>query len=48
MTDLATAAHGFDPQVAGGWLLFLDMILCAALFAFWDKAGRIKIKLGKR
>ena len=33
-------------QVVGGWLLLADMILAAVLFAFWDKAGRLRI--GKR
>ena len=38
----------FDWQILGGWLLFADMLLAALLFAFWEKAGRMKIRLGKR
>lgn len=37
-----------DPGVAGGWLLFIDMILCATLFMFWEKAGRIGRAPSKR
>ena len=29
-------------QVIGGWVLFTDMVLTAVLFAFWEKAGRMR------
>lgn len=37
----------FEPstiQVAGGWLLLADMIFAAVLFAFWEKAGQMRLK----
>ena len=38
----------FDLQALGGWILFADMVLAAVLFAFWEKAGRMRIRLGRR
>lgn len=33
-------------QIVGGSLLLIVMIMAAVLFAFWEKAGRLRI--GKR
>ena len=35
-------------QIVGGSLLLAVMILAAALFAFWEQAGRIRLPIGKR
>lgn len=37
----------FEPsaiQIVGGWLLLTDMVLAAVLFAFWEKAGQMRLK----
>ena len=39
---------GFNFQALGGLILLLDMVLTAILFAYWDKAGRMRIRLGRR
>ena len=44
MSDLTS----FNLQALGGWILFADMVLVAVLFAFWEKAGRMRIRLGRR
>ena len=41
-TDVSTL------QVVGGWLLFTDMIFAAVLFGFWERAGRVRLRVRKR
>ena len=40
--------HRLDLQVAGGVILFIDMILCALLLAIWDKTGKARGSAGNR
>ena len=41
-TDVTTV------KIVGGSLLLADMVLAAVLFAFWEKAGRLRLPIGKR
>ncbi len=48
ISSVRSTIAAIDLSVTGGVLLLIDMILFAALAAFWERAGRIRLRTSKK